>query len=55
MVDVVSRRCKSPTCMRRPLYAMTGQHAVFCRIHKEPGMKDVVSRRCDYEVSYPMH
>lgn len=51
MVDIVSRRCKHPQCVRRPLYAVPGQRAVLCRIHKEPGMKDVVSRRCDYEVN----
>lgn len=50
MMDVVSRRCQHHQCVRRPLYAMTGQRAMFCRTHKDPGMTDVVSRRCNYEV-----
>ena len=51
MIDVVSRRCQHPQCVRRPLYAMPGQRAMFCRTHKDPGHTDVVSRRCNFEVS----
>lgn len=51
MIDVVSRRCQYPQCVRRPLYAMAGQRAMFCRTHKAPEHTDVVSRRCSYEVS----
>lgn len=52
MIDVVSRRCQHPGCVRRPLYAMAGQRAMFCRTHKDPGHTDVVSRRCNFEVSF---
>lgn len=51
MIDVVSRRCQHPQCVRRPLYAMAGQRAMFCRTHKDPDHTDVVSRRCSFEVS----
>ena len=50
MVDVVSRRCRDPSCMRRPLYNMDGLRPVCCSKHKTPGMIDVVSSRCQEPV-----
>lgn len=46
MIDIISRRCEVPLCMRRPLYNTVGLRAVFCSKHKLPGMIDVVSTRC---------
>ena len=46
MVDVVSRRCLDPSCMRRPLYNTDGLRPVWCSKHKASGMIDVVSARC---------
>ena len=50
MVDIVSRRCRDPSCMRRPLYNFDGQRPVCCSQHKLPGMIDVVSTRCQEPV-----
>ena len=50
MVDIVSRRCREPTCGRRPLYNMDGLRPVCCSQHKLPGMIDVVSTRCQEPV-----
>ena len=50
MVDIVSRRCQDPSCLRRPLYNNIGMRAVFCSKHKLPGMIDVVSTRCEQPV-----
>lgn len=46
MIDIISRRCEVPLCVRRPLYNTIGLRAVFCSKHKLPGMIDVVSTRC---------
>lgn len=51
MVDIVSRRCREPSCGRRPLYNMDGLRPVCCSQHKSPGMIDVVSTRCQEPVS----
>lgn len=50
MVDIVSRRCRDPSCGRRPLYNMDGLRPVCCSQHKAPGMIDVVSTRCQEPV-----
>eukprot|EP00752_Nemacystus_decipiens_P008714 g7776.t1 len=46
MVDVVSRRCLEDSCMRRPLYNLSGLLPAYCRQHKLPEMIDVISARC---------
>ena len=53
MVDIVSRRCQDPSCMRRPLYNYIGLRSMFCSKHKLPGMIDVVSARCEEPVRSP--
>ena len=50
MVDIVSRRCRDPSCMTRPLYNMKGLRPAFCREHKLPEMIDVISARCQQPV-----
>lgn len=41
MVDVRHRRCEHPTCTKQPNYALEGERARFCAVHRLPGMIDV--------------
>ena len=47
MVDVVSKRCSSDSCTRRPSFNFEDINmAAFCGKHAEDGMVDVISKRC---------
>lgn len=43
------RRCDHQNgCVTRPSYGFRGEGASRCSPHKEPGMENVVSERCDH-------
>ena len=62
MIDVISRRCKHPSCRKNPTYGKPGGTHEYCQKHALPGMIDVKNKRCKlckkqptYGVDYPTH
>lgn len=50
MENVKAKRCKHPTCKKRPSFNHPGQSTpIYCDDHKELGMKDVVTKKhCEH-------
>lgn len=63
MVDVSTKSCEFDTCFKRPTFGHPnplgdnaagdgrngpGKNGKFCAQHAEPGMVDVVSKRCEF-------
>ena len=47
MVNVVKRTCLEPTCTKHPSFGLPAdERATYCCTHMQPGMVNVVSRRC---------
>ncbi len=49
MINVVSRRCEVPDCVRQPNHGWAGSKSTRCGDHKLEGMVGVASRRCEFE------
>lgn len=41
------KRCENPICNKIPSFDLPGGKGKFCKEHKELGMIDVISRKCD--------
>lgn len=51
MLDVVASygRCTIKDCPKQARFNFPGDKASFCKLHKQPGMRDVITRRCRTE------
>ncbi len=47
MVNLNSRGCKHPGCRLTPNFGLRGAGAVSCAKHKDAGMVNLVSKRCE--------
>ena len=44
-----SRQCKADGCGKRPVFNFPGERLpLFCQLHKEANMVDVLNRLCTY-------